>query len=335
MSSRAYTPEENKSKSFFLLIGDFLSFFKDLYQESPHIFKSLFVHLIILLALSGFIPSCSKKIESPKLISVDIMPLSNSDKQDKKKALPKPEEVKKKKKVKKEIKKIVKTKKPKVKKKQVARELKKKKEFIQKSEKLDKKKQEVVVKKKAKLPPIEKPKNNKKTELKTTKKQKPNEKDDKAEQEGKKSLLKDVEQKESLDDIFNSIQAEEKTKATAPKKAKVEVAKNDNFIPDAEFVSEIEGKIRDQVQKCWAIPAGAKNVGSMVVPVYIKMDAGGYVRKVDIVDKSRYNSDNFYRVLADSAVWAVRECSPFQALPADKHEFWEEVEFNFDPSNIL
>ncbi|HCR86518.1 MAG TPA: hypothetical protein DIV86_07575 [Alphaproteobacteria bacterium] len=335
MASIAYSPKNNFTpRSFFVLIRDVWDFFKKAHKNAPHVSKSFILHLIILIGISGALPTCQKKIEAPKLITVDIMPLSQSEIENQKPPVPKSEEKKQEVAVKKDIKSTVKTEKAKEVK-QEAREQEKKREFVQTPEE---KKPEVKkveqVSKTSKLPPIEKPQNLKKTEIKPVIQQKPNEKNDEEDAKGKKSLLKDVEKKETLDDIFDTIEDTEKTKSTAPAKP-VESNSSKNFVPDANFVNEIMGKIQSQVTRCWNIPAGVKNAASMTVDVYIKLDASGYVTEARVVNTSRYNSDNFFRVLADSAIWAVKECSPLQGLPVDKHEFWQEIELTFDPSKVL
>jgi outer membrane biosynthesis protein TonB len=335
MASSTYTPNlKGEAKPFFLVLRDIFVFVKNLLTEFPHISKSFLVHIVIIALLSGFLPKCSEKIEAPKIITVDIMPLSPNKTEKVEKPIPKAEEIEKKVEIKQAPKPVVKTEKPKETK-QEAREMEKKKDFVEKTEEVKDKKEEIVTKKEAKLPPVQKPQNTKKTEIKPKVQQKPNEKNDEADQKGKQSLLKDIEKKENLDEIFDSIEKTEAKKATAPKAKLVESANNNNFVPDANFINEISGKIQSQITKCWAVPAGAKNIENMVVTLYISLDVNGYVREVSIIDKYRYNSDNFFRVLADSAVWAVKECSPLQGLPVDKHEFWKEVEFNFDPSKIL
>lgn len=336
MASFAYSPKENfSSRSFFVLMRDALDFMKQTYRNFPFVSKSLILHLVILILLSGMLPTCSKKIEAPKIVTVDIMPLSPTNVENQKPPTPKAEEKKKETIVKKDIKPVVKTEKPKVVK-QEAREQEKKREFtdVTEDKKPDDKKIEQT-NKPSKLPPVEKPKEIKKTEIKPVIKQKPNEKNDADDQKGKKSLLKDVEKKETLDDIFDQIEDKDITKSSAPTKKAVESNSSKNFVPDANFVNEIMGKIQSQVTKCWSIPAGVKNADAMTVDVYISLDVNGYVNEARVVDTARYNRDNFYRVLADSAIWAVKECSPLQGLPSDKHEFWKEIEFTFDPSKVL
>lgn len=93
--------------------------------------------------------------------------------------------------------------------------------------------------------------------------------------------------------------------------------------------------IRQQIQRNWNIPAGAKDAMNLVVLLNIKLNRDGTVRSVDVVDRGRYGSDSFYRAAADSAVRAVRKSSPLLGLSQEKYASWEELELNFDPKEML
>lgn len=283
-------------------------------KQSPYFTKSLILHFFIIVIVSGLIPTCSSKIEEPKIIAVSIVPMQAKE-------APKP-------KVKP---KIVQKKKPEPKKEVKKKEVKKKPVET-------KKKEEVEVKKKSKIPSL------KKEEIMKKPKKEEKEKEDKdkkqeaeKEQEGKKSLLKDLEKKESIDEIIEKVEKEDKKKEEKEiqqiKEKKLD--KEAEFVPDAKFVKEIMGIVQGQISQCWSIPIGAKDVHDMQVKLYIRLDPNGNIRTVRIIDRSKYDSDKYFRVLADSAVWAVKECSPLQGLPEDKHKYWEEIEFTFNPSSVL
>ncbi len=288
-------------------INKYFSYLRGKSIEYPNVTKSLILHLLIVVTLSGTVPTCSKKIEAPRIIAVDIMPLGQDQK-----TAPKP---------------LVEQKKPVEKKeppKPVPPKEIKKPADAAKMEKADKPK------------PIAKPQEKpspKKVEKKPEpeKKKVEEQKKDTQDQEGKKKLLKDLEKKEqaALDDIFAEASKEPTPPAVAQASGKAEPT------VDPAFVNELMGKIQSQVSQCWNIPIGAKDVQNMRVNLFIALAANGGVTQVKIIDQIQYNTDNVYRVVADSAVWAVKECSPLQGLPADKYDLWKEIEFSFDPSMAL
>lgn len=97
-----------------------------------------------------------------------------------------------------------------------------------------------------------------------------------------------------------------------------------------------EDALRAQLEKCWNVPFGAKDVENMIVEVVMVINPDRTLREAAVVDQSRYNRDNFYRAAADSALRAVRSplCSPF-ALPPDKYDAWKKVTITFNPKDMF
>lgn len=94
--------------------------------------------------------------------------------------------------------------------------------------------------------------------------------------------------------------------------------------------------IHRQIQPCWNIPAGAKNIENMVVEIDVIINLTGMVTKAEIVDTSRMRSDPFYRTAAESALRAILNprCSPLN-LPADKYDIWKKIRFRFNPADMV
>jgi hypothetical protein len=93
--------------------------------------------------------------------------------------------------------------------------------------------------------------------------------------------------------------------------------------------------IKKQIEKCWSPPAGNVDAGKLAVLLNITFGQDGSATSVKIKDSFKYNSDELYRVAADAAVRAVHKCSPLQGLPVDQYSSWQNIEFNFDPSNLI
>src|SRR3546814_1931865 len=75
-------------------------------------------------------------------------------------------------------------------------------------------------------------------------------------------------------------------------------------------VSEMDA-IRQQIQRCWLVPAGAKEGASLLVEIRVRMNPDRTVRDAQIVDAARM-SDPFFRAAAESALRALRNpsCTP-------------------------
>lgn len=94
--------------------------------------------------------------------------------------------------------------------------------------------------------------------------------------------------------------------------------------------------LRAQLEGCWNVPVGAKDVENTTIDIFMVINRDRTLRSAEIVDTSRYNSDSFFRAIADTAMRAVRSpnCSPFD-LPPDKYESWNQVTVTFDPSQMF
>ena len=91
-------------------------------------------------------------------------------------------------------------------------------------------------------------------------------------------------------------------------------------------------KIKNHIGKCWDISYSASEV-KQIIDLKISANIDGTVNSVEIVDKSLYGKNTFYRATADSARRAVLDCSPLP-IPKDKAERFKSFYFDFDPSFI-
>jgi len=99
-------------------------------------------------------------------------------------------------------------------------------------------------------------------------------------------------------------------------------------------ISEID-LVRQQIAKCWNLPAGAKDAGNMVIEIGVAMSADGTVRSANIKNTG-LQSDPFLRAMAESALRAVlnRRCQPFK-LPRDKYDRWKTMTLVFNPKEMF
>lgn len=97
-----------------------------------------------------------------------------------------------------------------------------------------------------------------------------------------------------------------------------------------------EDALRKQLEGCWNVPYGAKDAENTTVDIFMVINQDRTLQSAKVVDESRYNSDSFFRAMADSAMRAVRNpnCSPFD-LPPDKYDDWKTITVTFDPSQMF
>jgi outer membrane biosynthesis protein TonB len=99
-------------------------------------------------------------------------------------------------------------------------------------------------------------------------------------------------------------------------------------------ISEID-LVRQQIAKCWNLPAGAKDARNMVIEIAVAMNTDGTVRSANIKNTG-LASDPFLRAMAESALRAVlnRRCQPFK-LPRDKYNRWKTMTLIFNPKEMF
>lgn len=155
----------------------------------------------------------------------------------------------------------------------------------------------------------------------------------------KKEEPKKKDNKPNLDSILKSVADAAKREEGDKKQDSSEDQKkaiSDQYNPSLPMaMSEIDA-IRSQFVKCWNIPAGAKDAHNLRIVVDLHLQRNGQVTKVELAeDKSRYYRDSFFRAAADSAMRAVRRCSPLKNLPSQKYETWRYMQLTFDPRDLL
>ena len=93
--------------------------------------------------------------------------------------------------------------------------------------------------------------------------------------------------------------------------------------------------VRQQIARCWNVPAGARDAKDLVVEVRVAVDPDGTVRQATIVDQGRLG-DPFYRAAAESARRAFFNplCRPLR-LPPEKFAIWKDLVVDFSPKDIL
>lgn len=131
--------------------------------------------------------------------------------------------------------------------------------------------------------------------------------------------------------------AEKEKKNAKAKESETAKSKAEEYNPGLPLsISEMD-MIRSQIAKCWNVPAGAKDAHELVVVLNLELTQEGALLKVELanVSKDRYNRDSFFRAAADSAIRAVKQCSPLKNLPPDKYNTWRMLELSFDPKEML
>ena len=94
--------------------------------------------------------------------------------------------------------------------------------------------------------------------------------------------------------------------------------------------------IRQQISRCWNVPAGARDARDLVVEIRVVVDRDGTVEQATIVDQARLGGDPTFRAAAESARRAFfnPQCRPLH-LPAEKYAIWKDLVVDFSPKDVL
>ena len=97
-----------------------------------------------------------------------------------------------------------------------------------------------------------------------------------------------------------------------------------------------EDALKAQIFGCWSIPLGLPYNEDLLVRIKLKLEPDGSVAKTEILDHARMNKpgQGFYKVLAESALRAVKLCQPLR-VPNTGYERWKELQLNFDAREML
>ena len=97
-----------------------------------------------------------------------------------------------------------------------------------------------------------------------------------------------------------------------------------------------EDALRAQIFGCWSVPLGLPYDDNLLVRIKLKLKPDGTVSKTEILDHARMNKpgQGFYKVLAESALRAVKLCQPLR-VPTTGYERWKELQLNFDAREML
>ncbi|MBP7190420.1 MAG: energy transducer TonB [Rickettsiaceae bacterium] len=93
--------------------------------------------------------------------------------------------------------------------------------------------------------------------------------------------------------------------------------------------------IKQQIERHWNVPIGAKNASDVKITLYIALKPTGEVMQAKLLEKRCPGVDAITcDAAADSALRAVYSASPFENLDPSRYNAWKEFNMEFDPSNI-
>ena len=129
--------------------------------------------------------------------------------------------------------------------------------------------------------------------------------------------------------------AKEEEAVKQKKTDKITQSSQKNSFASSLTLSE-EDALRAQIFGCWSVPLGLPYDEDLLVRIKLSLKKDGTISKSEILDHQRMNrpGQKFYKVLAESALRAVRLCQPLK-VPPTGYDKWKEIQLNFNPSEML
>lgn len=149
------------------------------------------------------------------------------------------------------------------------------------------------------------------------------------------------------DEMASVLKSVEKLKQQRKEPTPVEAAEalKDRTQPPREYnpaaavtISQIDA-IRRHFERCWNIPAGARDAEDLAVDIRVALAPDATVQEAHIVESARMATDAFYRAAAESALRAVLnpQCRSLQdvGLKAEQYDQWKDMVITFNPKQMI
>ena len=129
--------------------------------------------------------------------------------------------------------------------------------------------------------------------------------------------------------------SKEETAETLKKNEKLTQSNVKTAFTNALTLSQ-EDALKAQIFGCWSLPLGLPYQENLLVRIKLRLKPDGTVLRSEILDHARMNKpgQGFYKVLAESALRAIRICQPLR-VPPTGYEKWKDLQLNFDANEML
>ena len=129
--------------------------------------------------------------------------------------------------------------------------------------------------------------------------------------------------------------SKEETAETLKKNEKLTQSNVKTSFANALTLSQ-EDALKAQIFGCWSLPLGLPYQGDLLVRIKLRLKPDGTILRSEILDHARMNKpgQSFYKVLAESALRAIRICQPLR-VPPTGYDKWKDLQLNFDANEML
>ncbi len=105
---------------------------------------------------------------------------------------------------------------------------------------------------------------------------------------------------------------------------------------DAAMTQSEIAALKARLYQCWNPPVAVREADGLVVEVRISLLPDGSLSRAPELMRVEHAADPRAQVAAEAALRAVAQCAPFgDILRPEKYALWKEIEFVFDPREML
>ncbi len=147
-----------------------------------------------------------------------------------------------------------------------------------------------------------------------------------------KSILKTLEEVQEQPPQGEELLSTAPPQAVSQENLQPQSLSNDDSVLSADEIDAL----RSILAECWSVSAGTREIANLRVAVKLSLERDGRIIQAEVVDKSRFKSDAFFRVAAEDALRALHhpKCQRLP-LPSEKYKSWKVIIFEFDPQEML
>jgi outer membrane biosynthesis protein TonB len=163
-------------------------------------------------------------------------------------------------------------------------------------------------------------------------------------QEKKKDVKTKVKQEQDdiIDSLLRNLEDASEGKKVKTSKRKLENTKDVGKLSKGEKYNEELPLsiteyllIKNQVERNWRPPIGAKDLDKSRVVVTISVNKDGVIKDVSLVSRHcPAGATQTCELLAESAIRAVKATGQLKDLLQDRYNSWKEIKMTFDPSEF-
>jgi hypothetical protein len=101
---------------------------------------------------------------------------------------------------------------------------------------------------------------------------------------------------------------------------------------DAQLSQENVAAFREQLKKCWRVPAGVDSSTKMKMVLRVYLTPSGTITREPVLLQASASPEGPAVVLA--AMRTIRQCQPYKSLPADRYNEWKVLDVTLSPREL-